>query len=131
MHGRVFHGFLLAMILLGLTGASWMQSAMNRDREVLGLTRATPLENAPPVLAFTTVALGGFRGLIANALWIRMDELQQEGKFFEMVQLADWISKLQPTMPQAWVHLAWNMSYNVSVQIQDLPARWPWVRRGI
>jgi hypothetical protein len=23
------------------------------------------------------------------------------------------------------------MSYNVSVQIPDLPARWPWVRRGI
>ena len=131
MQGRVFHGFLVAIILLGLSGASWVQSGLNRDREVLGLTRATPLENAPPVLAFTTVALGGFRGLIANALWIRMDELQQEGKFFEMVQLADWISKLQPTMPQAWVHLAWNMSYNVSVQIPDLPARWPWVRRGI
>ena len=131
MHGRVLQGFLLALILMGLLGASWIQGRLNRDREVLGLTRATPLENAPPVLAFTTVALGGFRGLIANALWIRMDELQQEGKYFEMVQLADWISKLQPNMPQAWVHLAWNMSYNVSVQIPDLPARWPWVRRGI
>ncbi len=131
MHGRLLHGFLVVLILLGLTGASWMQGVLNRDREVLGLTRAAPLENAPPVLAFTTVALGGFRGLIANALWIRMDELQQEGKYFEMVQLADWISKLQPNMPQAWVHLAWNMSYNVSVQIPDLPARWPWVRRGI
>lgn len=131
MHGRILQGFLGAIILLGLVGSSWMQERLNRDREVLGLTRATPLENAPPVLAFTTVALGGFRGLIANALWIRMDELQQEGKYFEMVQLADWISKLQPTVPQAWVHLAWNMSYNVSVQIPDLPARWPWVRRGI
>jgi hypothetical protein len=60
-----------------------------------------------------------------------MDELQQEGKYFEMVQLADWISELQPNIAQVWVHLAWNMSYNVSVQIPDLPARWPWVRRGI
>ncbi|MGE3309965.1 MAG: hypothetical protein AB7O66_08345 [Limisphaerales bacterium] len=131
MHARVFQGLLVALILSGLLGASRMQDRLNLDREVLGLTRATPLENAPPVLAFTTVALGGFRGLIANALWIRMDELQQDGKYFEMVQLADWISKLQPTAPQAWVHLAWNMSYNVSVQIPDLPARWPWVRRGI
>jgi hypothetical protein len=48
-----------------------------------------------------------------------------------MVQLADWISKLQPTVAQVWIHLAWNMSYNVSVQIPDLNARWPWVRRGI
>jgi hypothetical protein len=131
MNGRLFQWFMIGLIGLGLIGASITQQGLNRDREVLGLTRATPLENAPPVLAFTTVALGGFRGLIANALWIRMDELQQEGKYFEMVQLADWISKLQPTVPQVWIHLAWNMSYNVSVQIPDLPARWPWVRRGI
>jgi hypothetical protein len=44
------------------------QRHLNEQREVLGLTRVTPLENAPPVLAFTTKALGGFRGLIANAL---------------------------------------------------------------
>lgn len=131
MQGRPLRWLLIALLILGLGGASVMQSTLNRDRETLGLTRATPLENAPPVLAFTTVALGGFRGLIANALWIRMDELQNDGKYFEMVQLADWISKLQPTIPQVWVHLAWNMSYNVSVQIPELPARWPWIRRGI
>src|SRR5690606_6353017 len=101
----------VGVILAALAGGGFTQRVLNHDREVLGLTRATPLQNAPPVLAFTTVALGGFRGLIANALWIRMDELQQEGKYFEMVQLADWISKLQPTIAQVWVHLAWNMSY--------------------
>lgn len=131
MRGRLLQWAGLAAIAIALAGASLTQRVLNRDRETLGLTRATPLENAPPVLAFTTVALGGFRGLIANALWIRMDELQQDGKYFEMVQLADWISKLQPNIAQVWVHLAWNMSYNVSVQIPDLPARWPWVRRGI
>jgi hypothetical protein len=131
MRRRPFQWLLIALVLAALVGASFAQRILNRDREALGLTRATPLENAPPMLAFTTVALGGFRGLIANALWIRMDELQQEGKYFEMVQLADWISKLQPGIAQVWVHLAWNMSYNVSVQIADLPARWPWVRRGI
>jgi hypothetical protein len=36
------------------------------------------------------VALGGFRGLIVNALWIRASEMQDEDKFFEMAQLADW-----------------------------------------
>jgi hypothetical protein len=122
---------MITLMLFAWVGGYFAQRTLNRDREILGLTRATPLENAPPVLAFTTVALGGFRGLIANALWIRMDELQQEGKYFEMVQLADWISKLQPNIAQVWVHLAWNMSYNVSVQIPNLPARWPWVRRGI
>lgn len=123
--------FLIAVFIAGLLGASSTQQRLNEARETLGLTRAVPLENAPPVLAFTTVALGGFRGLIANALWIRMDELQQDGKYFEMVQLADWISKLKPNLPAVWIHLAWNMSYNVSVQVSDLAARWAWVRRGI
>ncbi len=131
MTGRLFHGVMIVTIAVALVASSVMQDVLNRDRAELNLTRTMPLENVPPVLAFTTVALGGFRGLIANALWIRMDELQQDGKYFEMVQLADWISKLQPTIAQVWVHLAWNMSYNVSVQISDLPARWPWVRRGI
>ena len=61
---------LLLLLLIGvlLAGVGWLQQSLNRDRDLLGLTRAEPLENAPPVLAFTTVALGGFRGLISNAL---------------------------------------------------------------
>jgi hypothetical protein len=106
------------------------QRYLNRQRELMGLTRSTPLENAPPVLAFTTKALGGFRGLIANALWIRATELQDEGKYFEMVQLADWITKLQPTLSAVWVHQAWNMAYNISVKFSDAADRWTWVRRG-
>src|SRR5690606_13788077 len=91
--------FLLGgLILVMLTSVFFSQRYLNRQREVLGLTRIAPLENAPPVLAFTTKALGGFRGLIANALWIRASELQEEGKYFEMVQLADWITKLQPNL---------------------------------
>ena len=87
--------------------------------------------NAPPVLAFTTVALGGFRGLIANALWIRANDLQEEGKYFEMVQLADWITKLEPTFSQVWLVQSWNMAYNISVKFTDYADRWRWVQRGI
>ncbi len=94
MRDRPLKWFLAVLLILGLIGASFSQHSLNLDRERMGLTRSAPLDNAPPVLAFTTVALGGFRGLIANALWIRMDELQQEGKYFEMVQLA-----LAPTIP--------------------------------
>src|SRR5215813_13950574 len=96
---------LLAMVLLA--GVSRVQRSLNLDRDALGLTRVQPLENAPPVLAFTTVALGGFRGLISNALWIRANDLQEEDKFFEMAQLADWITKLEPTYVQVWLVQAW------------------------
>ena len=108
-----------------------MQKSLNRDRDRLGLTMRRPLENAPPLLAFTTVALGGFRGLISNLLWIRANDLQQDDKFFEAAQLADWITDLEPHFSQVWVFQAWNMAYNISVKFKDFPDRWRWVERGI
>ena len=123
---------LLVLVAIALlAGVSRVQQVMNRDRLKLGITRVEPLKNAPPVLAFTTVALGGFRGLISNALWMRATDLQDEEKFFEMAQLADWITKLEPTYSQVWVHQAWNMAYNISVKFKDWPDRWRWVWRGI
>src|SRR6476659_5263394 len=123
---------VLALALLGIV--SRFQESLNRQRAnpELGLDRGVGLgSNAPPVLAFTTVALGGFRGLIANALWIRATDLQQEGKYFEMVQLADWITKMEPSLTQVWVVQAWNMAYNISVKFPNPYDRWRWVQRGI
>jgi hypothetical protein len=77
------------------------------------------------------VALGGFRGLISNWLWMRASELQEDDKFFEAVQLSDWITQLEPHFSQVWVHEAWNMAFNISVKFKDSEDRWRWVRRGI
>ena len=131
MNTRLRKFILLTLAVVLLIGSTLMQRVLNKDRDTLGLTRVTPLENAPPLLAFTTVALGGFRGLIANALWIRATELQENDKFFEMAQLADWITKLEPHFVQVWTVQAWNMSYNISVKFKDFEDRWRWVQRGI
>src|SRR5258706_12084951 len=128
---KLYKPALLLMAVALLFSVSFSQRGLNGKREKMGLTRLAPLENAPPVLAFTTVALGGFRGLIANALWIRANDLQDEGKYFEMVQLADWITKLQPHFTTVWVHQAWNMAYNISIKFSDPHDRWLWVQRGI
>jgi len=131
MNSRLKKFILLTLAAVLLVAESRIQKALNHDRKELGLTRVEPLENAPPVLAFTTVALGGFRGLIANALWIRATELQDEDKFFEMAQLAEWITKLEPHFVQVWLVQAWNMAYNISVKFKDFDDRWRWVKRGI
>src|SRR5215831_1771620 len=134
MSSRIFKLSLLSLALVLVVGASQFQRLFNRQRAdpKLGLMRVTDLgTNAPPVLAFTTVALGGFRGLIANALWIRANDLQLEDKFFEQVQLSDWITKLEPTFAHVWVVQAWNMAYNISVNFRDPTDRWRWVQNGI
>jgi hypothetical protein len=85
----------------------------------------------PPSVAFSTLFLGGFRGLIADGLWIRASILQEQGRYFELVQLADWITALEPEFPQVWAFQAWNMAYNVSVLMPDDQDRWRWVRNGM
>jgi hypothetical protein len=131
MTPRLKKFLLLASAGVLMVGAAQVQTSLNIDREVLGLTRVQPLENAPPVLAFTTVALGGFRGLISNALWIRANDLQEDDKYFEMAQLANWITVLEPHFVQVWIVQAWNMAYNISVKFKDYSDRWRWVERGI
>ena len=93
---------------------------MNNFRRENNLTHTEPIENLPPTLAFTTVVLGGFRGLIANVLWVRAMQMQEDGKFFEMAQLGDWITKLQPYADHVWRVTAWNMSYNISVKFDGI-----------
>lgn len=126
-HVAVFS--LVFAVLVG--GLSAVQSRMNAIRIDDRLTDTEPLENAPPLVAFTTVALGGFRGLVADFLWLRSGRMQDAGNYFEMVQLASWIVKLQPRFTAATAFLAWNMSYNVSVTFNSVEDRWRWVRRGI
>ena len=131
MNARAKKILLLLLAAALLFGSSQVQKSLNRDREQLGLTRTDALDNAPPVLAFTTVALGGFRGLISNYLWIRANDLQLDDKYFEAAQLADWITALEPHFTQVWLFQAWNMAYNISVKFKDFPDRWRWVERGI
>ncbi|MEI8314281.1 MAG: hypothetical protein WCG79_02405 [Verrucomicrobiota bacterium] len=120
---------LIAVVCFWQVGR--LQRPLVQMRRELRLTTGEPLENTPPLVAFTTVAMGGFRGVIADLLWLRASGLQQDGKYFELVQLSDWITKLEPRMKQVWAFHAWNMAYNVSVLFNNPADRWRWVRQGI
>ncbi len=122
--------FFAALVVLAFA-LSILQGRMNAIRYNDKLTDVDPLENAPPLVAFTSVALGGFRGLAADLLWLRSSAMQDKDNYYEMVQLADWIVKLQPRNTSSHAFLAWNMSYNVSVTFTGFEDRWRWVKRGI
>ncbi|MBC8243424.1 MAG: hypothetical protein H8E20_03435 [Verrucomicrobia bacterium] len=134
LQGKAYKFILLLLIAAFLLGTRTSQRTMNEFRKENKLTHTEPVENLPPTLALTTVVLGGFRGLIANVLWVRAMQMQEDGKFFEMAQLGDWITKLQPHADHVWRVTAWNMSYNISVKFDGIKTphiRWHWVRRGI
>jgi hypothetical protein len=127
----------IIVLCLAVAGGMFYLAAVQQDpirqsREKMGLVMNTAMENAPPSLAFATVAMGAFRGLVVDVLWMRADKLKQEGQFFDAKQLAEWITMLQPRFASVWDFHAWNMAYNISVTIPNTQCqeRWRWVRNG-
>ncbi|MEA2013392.1 MAG: hypothetical protein U9O87_10020 [Verrucomicrobiota bacterium] len=123
--------FFLMILSISVPILNQIQSKLNTIKREHRLTETEPLENAPPIVAFTTIALGGFRGLVADVLFLRSQKLQESESYFEIVQLASWITKLQPRFTGATAFLAWNMAYNISVTFSSHEDRWRWVQRGI
>ena len=118
--------WVLVAALLILAGA------MNQTR----FTRhhaATPWPtrmDTAPATPTLNLLLGGFRGVVADWLWLRAMILQEQGRFVEIVQLAEWITALQPQFTDIWSLHAWNLAYNIPVLLPDAQERWRWVRHG-
>lgn len=130
----IWRGVCAAVLIVAFAAAAGRQSlALREARHSAAGTTASVTYSAevPPMVTFATVALGGFRGMIADLLWIRATKLQDERRYVELVQLSSWITKLEPHMAEVWVFHAWNLAYNVGVRMSRPEDRWRWVLNGI
>jgi hypothetical protein len=71
------------------------------------------------------------RAFVVNYLWIRMDRLKDEGRFYDAMQQAQLICRLQRRFPGVWSFLSWNMAWNISVATHTPEERWRWVYNGV
>jgi hypothetical protein len=117
-------------VLVG-AAASRMRS-INAGRKALNILGSeSPLENTPPEYVFYIQAFGAFRGLIADIAFLRADQLKEEGRFYDAMQVHQWICALQPQFPSVWEYAAWNMAWNISVTTFTPEERWNWVYNGV
>ena len=116
----------LLLLLAGLGVSIPAEHRLRRARE-----SATRGVSETGWVRYVMVGLGGFRGVVSEVLWIRATTLQEEGRYFELVQLADWITSLDPRAAESWVFNAWNLSYNVPAMLPDHRSRLNWVKAGI
>jgi len=121
----------LAVALAAVIASSSLHPALLGMRDTW--SRTTAVENFPPALVLSTQMLGSFRGMLVVGLWLRATALQEERRYYELVQLFDWITQLEPGLEEVWVYAAWNMAYNISVSFREerREERWRWVRKGL
>ena len=110
-------GFVVGLLLLGVAGQVGVKH--RRAREVSVMDEG--------VIA----TLGGFRSIAAEVIWWRAERLKEEGRFSELLQLATMLTYLQPHDAEVWEYAAWNLAYNISVNMPHPEDRWPWVYSAI
>ncbi len=99
----------------------------NYDRLVLGLSRPMPVTRIvdfdPTAITGVVVGaiMGGFREVGATMLWIKVDELWDQGKGTELqtLSLMRAVTLLDPHWLEPWRITAWHLAYNLYVETED------------
>lgn len=120
-------GLMLVFLSASTLLTGQVAASMGRNR----LVYADSAESTDNKLEALGIAMGAFRGVFVNYLWIRANALKEDGKYYEAVDLAKTITRLQPRFPKVWAFHAWNLAYNISVTTQTPQERWHWVQAGI
>ena len=122
---------LVVLIGISVAGASLIVPVLDDTRSRLGRSSFAESEQKPPAITLLTHLLGGFKGLLVDAVWLRAVTLQYEEKYWELYQLYEWMGQLEPHIEEIWVFNGWNMSYNLVAELPSSEARWQWIRRGL
>lgn len=81
--------------------------------------------------AAVRLLLTGSRGLAVAALWNTAIDKQKRQEWNELDIAVDSIAKLQPHTIEPWLFQSWNLSYNVSVEMDRLNDMYFYIARGI
>src|SRR3989339_77689 len=112
-----------------------LKSCISRQPEYREIIGSNPFNTLPPTeylgTYVSTVALGGFKPLLVDYLWMKQDKLQEDKQFEEIVLLLGIIARLQPHFTEVWSFNSYHMIYNIAAQENTPQARWYWVKSGI
>lgn len=131
MKARLIQFIALAFCGGLVLAASMLTPSINEGRRSLNMIGQQRVEDtAPPEYAIMVQALGPLRGLLTNIAFIRAEKYKEDGRYYDAMQLASWICKLQPRFPAVWEFHSWNMAWNISVTTYTPEERWNWVYNG-
>jgi len=73
----------------------------------------------------------GLRGVAVTMLWTKANDYKKTEDWTAFQTTLEQLARLQPYFIKVWEHQAWNLSYNVSVELDNLRDRFFYVKQGI
>ncbi len=125
---KIIYGLLIvALFGVMFPYANWLNDV--KSRKDLGEAAIGQVDTGSFMLKLAL--LGGARGIAANVLWTRAEELKKEQDWDRMAATVDLITKLQPHFLSVWTFQGWNLAYNVSVEWDAPEDKYEWIKKGI
>src|SRR3954469_18460209 len=124
---KIIYG-LIIVVLFGamFPYGSWL--ADEKKRRDLGEAAIGQIDTGSFMMKL--FLLGGFRGIVADLLWIRAEEHKKAHDWDRLATTVDLITKLQPHFLSIWTFQGWNLAYNVSVEWDAPEDKYEWIKKG-
>ncbi len=102
--------------------------AQLRKEHYLGQADLGEIDPASETIRMATL---GLRGIAVSLLWNKANEFKKKEDWTNFKATLEQLAKLQPYFISFWKYQAWNLTYNVSVELDDVRDRFSYVIRGI
>ncbi len=135
MMSRRARNFWVALFCAGVLMVSVpIQEKIHKERPELFDTsrkgRASSMISVGPTPA-VIAALGGFRSVAADLLWLKVDSVWEGGSWWAMLPLLNAVVQLDPHFELAWKVYGWHCAYNLNAESKTAIDRNYWLQKGI
>ncbi len=124
---------IIVAVLAVFVCLNFMLRGIDKYKSSSKLAGNSSYNSLTPVEFISTVALGGFRAAAIDFVWIRAVNAWEKKQWYEALALYRLISKLQPKLTNIWIINAWNMIYNISIDMKHNEREavsWEWIKQG-
>ena len=102
--------------------------AQLRTESRLGQADLGDIDPASETIRLATL---GLRGIAVTMLWSKANEYKKTEDWTAFQATLEQLARLQPYFIKVWEYQAWNLSYNVSVEVDNVRDRFYYVKQGI
>ena len=102
--------------------------AQERTESRLGQADLGAIDPASETIRLATL---GLRGIAVTMLWNAANNYKKTEDWTAFQSTLEQLARLQPYFVKVWQYQAWNLSYNVSVELDNVRDRFYYVKQGI